>query len=114
MLIVLILGPLLFSIDICDLFWWDYKCDIANYADDDIVYFWRKLKPGLRKLENSTRDLCRWFKENQMKANPDKCHLFETTNSLTSVNINDFQITYSIEETLLGKLSFENHVSSVF
>ena len=119
MLIVLILGPLLFSIDICDLFMWDYKCDIASYADDNIVYFWHKLEPGLRKLESSTRDLFKWFKENQMKVNPDKCHLFETTNSLTSVNINDFQITYSTEETLLGikfdsKLSFENHVSSVF
>ena len=30
-----ILGPLLFNIDICDLLFWDYKCDIASNADDN-------------------------------------------------------------------------------
>ena len=53
-----------------------------------------------------------------MKANADKCHLLVTTDTLTSVNINGFQITYSTVEKLLGikfdgKLSFENHVSSL-
>ena len=56
--------------------------------------------------------------ENHVIANPDKCHLFVTTNALTFVNINGFQITNSTEEKLLGikfniKLSFENHVSSL-
>ena len=53
-----------------------------------------------------------------MKPNPDRSHLLVTTNALTSVNINGFQITNSTEEKLLGikfnsKLSFENHVSSL-
>ena len=73
---------------------------------------------ALEKLENSTHDLFRWFKKNHMKANPDKCHLLVTTNTLTSVNINGFQIKNSTEEKLLrikfnSKLSFENHVSSL-
>ena len=72
----------------------------------------------LEKLECSTHDLFQWFKVNHMKANPDKCHLLVTTNTLTSVNINGFQITNSTEKKLLGikfdsKLSFENHVSSL-
>ena len=29
-----ILGPLLFNIDLCDLFFEDYSPDFANYADD--------------------------------------------------------------------------------
>ena len=63
-------------------------------------------------------DLFQWFKENHMQANPDKCHLLVTNKTLTSVNINGFQITNSTEEKLLGikfdsKLSFENHVSSL-
>ena len=33
-----ILVPLLFNIDVCDLFFRDYKCDIASYADDNIPY----------------------------------------------------------------------------
>ena len=73
----------------------------------------------LGKLESSTHDLFRWFKVNHRKANPDKCHLLVATNTLTSVNINGFQITNCTEEKLLGikfdcKLSFKNHVSSLF
>ena len=53
-----------------------------------------------------------------MKANPDKYNLLVTTNALTFVNINSFQITNSTEEKLLGikldsKLSFQNHASSL-
>ena len=33
-----ILGPLLFNIDICDLFFIIEDCDIINYADDNIPY----------------------------------------------------------------------------
>ena len=33
-----ILGPLLFNIDICDLFFIIEDCDITNYADDNIPY----------------------------------------------------------------------------
>ena len=33
-----ILGPLLFNIDICDLFFIIEDCDITNYADDNILY----------------------------------------------------------------------------
>ena len=114
-----ILGSLLFNINICDLFLWDYECDIlASYADDNTPYTSDiSLNLVLEKLESSTHDLFRWFKENHEKANPDKCHLLVTINALTSVNINGFQITSSTEEKLLGikfdnKLSFENHVSS--
>ena len=35
---VSILGPLLFSIDKCDLFFIIEDCDIANYADDNTPY----------------------------------------------------------------------------
>ena len=56
------------------------------------------LKLVLEKLESLTHDHFRWFKENYMKVNPDKCHLLVTTNTLTSVNINGFQIANSTVE----------------
>ena len=89
----------LFNVDICDLFLWDYKCDTPNCADDNTPYTSDiSLNLVLENLESSTHDLFRWFKENHMKANPDKCHLLVTTNALNSVNINGFQITNSTEE----------------
>ena len=96
-----ILGPLLFDIDISDLFLWDYKWDMASYADDNTPYTSNiSLNLVLEKLESSTHDPFRWFKENYMKANPDKCHLLVTTNALTSVNIIGFQITNNTEQKL--------------
>ena len=94
-----ILGPLLFNFDICYLLLWEYKCDIASYADDNTPYPSNiSLNLVLQKLESSTHDLFRWFKENRMKSNLDKCHLLVTTNVLTSVNVNGFQITNNTEE----------------
>ena len=82
---------------------WDYERDIASYADDNIRYTSDiSLNLVLEKLESSTHDLFRWFKENHIKSNPDKYHLLVTNNALTSVNINGFQITNSTEEKLLG------------
>ena len=54
-----------------------------------------------------------------MKVNPDKCHFLVRTYALTSININYFLITKSTEEKLLdinfdSKLSFENHIASLF
>ena len=98
---------------------WDYKCDIASYTDDNTPYTSDiSLNLVLEKLESSTHDLFRWFKENHIKANPDKFHLLVTTNALISVNITGFQITDNTEEKLLGikfdtKLSFEDHASSL-
>ena len=79
---------------------WGYKCDIASYADDNTPY-----TSGISETlsyKSSTHDLFRWVKENYMKANPDKCHLLVTTNALSSVNVNGFQITNITEEKLLG------------
>ena len=88
-------------------------------ADDNTPYtFDISLNLVLEKLESPTHDLFRCFKENHTKGNPDKCHLLLTTNALTSVNINGFEISNSTEEKLLvtrfkSKLSFENHVSNL-
>ena len=109
----------LVNIDICDSFLWDDKCDIASYADDNTLYTSDiSLDLVFEKLENSSHDLFRWFKENLMKPNPDKCHLLVTSNTPISVNMNGFHIISRTEEKLLGvkfdsKLSFKNHDSSL-
>ena len=41
----------------------------------------------IQKLENAAKNLFQWFSDNQMKANPDKCHFLYDSNSEVSLNI---------------------------
>ena len=53
-----ILGPLLFNIYICDIFFDIIECDIASYADDNTPYnFDFKLDNVISNLETSTNSL---------------------------------------------------------
>ena len=69
-------------------------------------------------MEKCTNNLFKWFHENHMKDNADKCHLLVTTNSAVSASTEEFVINNSNEEKLLvikidNKLSFENYVSAL-
>ena len=71
------LGPLLFNIDICDLFFIDISSDIANYANDttpcECAPYYEKLKEN---LELTIYKIFTWFKNNNFKANATKYHFF--------------------------------------
>ena len=91
-------------------------CDIVSYADDNTSYC-SSFSVGkvFNKLQACTNNLFKWFHENHMKAYADKCHLLVTTNSAVFVNMEDFVISNSNEEKLLGikidtKFSFENQI----
>ena len=71
-----ILDPLLCNIFLCDLFLFLHDIPVANYADDSTPYCTGlKISDVLIKLENAAETLLQWFKDNRMKANPDKYHL---------------------------------------
>ena len=56
-----------------DLFYVDTNCDIANYADDNHIYYANSCAITLKNvLENNTRAAVTWFENNYMDANPDK------------------------------------------
>ena len=60
-----------------DLFLFVKNADIASYADDNTPFSsGPKVQNALAKLENAAEKLLKRFKENQMKANPDKYHYF--------------------------------------
>ena len=115
-----ILGPLLFNIYICDIFFDIIECDIASYADDNTPYnFDFNLDNVISNLEKSTNSLLNWFRENHMKANADKCHLLVSSDESCTAKIEDFSIKNSTEEKLLGvkfcfNISLENHVTSLY
>ena len=50
--------------------------DLASYADDDTPYVSADtIDEVIRKLETASVKLFKWFADNQMKANQDKCYL---------------------------------------
>ena len=51
--------------------------DIASYADDNIPYSVGKNQCDLEtKLQKASAKLFKWFRENSLKANQDKCHFY--------------------------------------
>ena len=78
------LGPLLWNIDICDMFASDSTCDIASYADENTPYPSNASEElVINNLEISCSDLFKLFRENHLNnANADKCHPLTSTNKL--------------------------------
>ena len=63
-----ILGPLLFNIHLCDLFYLLEDLDIASYANDTTIYTIKEKKePVINTLEASSLPLFTWFNNNFMK-----------------------------------------------
>ena len=73
-----ILGPLLFDVNLIDLFPVErYKSDFSNYADDTTHYNCRStFLETISDLEITLDNLCNWFCCNNSKENATKCHLF--------------------------------------
>ena len=81
-----ILGPLLFNIFLCDLFFHNDNIDFASYADDNTLYtIVNDVGDVTCKLQNSSKILFQWFMDNQMKANLDKCHFTYSTNDTVNM-----------------------------
>ena len=75
---------------------------------DDVIF----------KLQNASKTLFQWFYDNQMKANPDKCHFISSSNEKLNIVIEDQTISNSNFEKLLGvlldsKLTFKPQVDSI-
>ena len=59
-----ILGPLLFNIDLIDLFFTCENDDIASYADDTTTYTWARDTPtAISKLQPTSEKLFDWFEK---------------------------------------------------
>ena len=76
-----ILGPLLFNIFMCDLFIILEEIDFASYADANTPFVFEATpEKVVSSLESCSASLFEWFSNNQMKANPEKCHLLMNVN----------------------------------
>ena len=69
-----ILGPLLFNILLCDLFLIMKETDFSSYADDNTPYTTADTIEKVTKLlERDSKTLFKWFSDNQIGANINKC-----------------------------------------
>ena len=117
-----VLGPLFFNIYINDLLLSIQETDICNYADDTTIYTCdTRLENVVSRLENDSKIIIEWFRNNYMKLNEDKCHFMifgERTNQGVGINIGNCTVNNSQEEKLLGvlidsNLNFEKYVSNI-
>ena len=112
-----ILGPLLFNIFLNEMFLFILTCQLCNYADDNTPY---KSGKNMRKIENDLemdfKILHKWFHENHMVLNHDKCHDIAIGDGDPShkIILNNNEIASSNEEILLdSKLNFDSHIKSL-
>ena len=99
------MGPLLFDVFINDLFLLVEETEICNHADDTTIYvFGHELEHIVSSLETDAQKLSKWFLDNSMKLNPDKCHLLIFGEKITDVSlqIGATKITESVAKELLG------------
>ena len=76
-----ILGPLLFNIFLSDLFLVLKDVDIANLTDDNTPFTSaNNIDDLIDSLEKVSSILFKWFKDNLLKGNLDRCHLLFSTN----------------------------------
>ena len=116
-----VLGPLLFNIFINDIFLFVQNTSVCNYADDTTIYACNSnLDTIINRLETDSSILAKWFSENYMKLNEEKCHfmIFGNKNKDSVVAIGKSTIKESEYEKLLGvtfdkKLSFTKHVQDL-
>ena len=114
-----ILGPLLFNIDLIDLF---FECDdseIASYVDDTIPYSCADGVPRvITQLHSTVSKLFSWFTNNHVKVNQGKFHFLLSTKNAIDVHLEGACITSSSCEKLLGitidsDLKFDKHISDL-
>ena len=115
-----ILGPLLFNINIIDLFLIEhYRSDFSNYADDTTPYnCGNTFLEVISDLETTINNHFDWFCCNNFKVNTSKCHLFLSRSNLKFINIKNVSIGGSFSEKFLGvtvdsNFTFEKYINEL-
>ena len=116
-----VLGPLLFNIYLNDLFFLLKDINVCNFAVDTTPYFCHEeLQVVLEKLEKHSDFCIKWFENNYMKLNTDKCHLLVSGHKHEKcwVKIGNDQIREESKVKLLGvtidnKLNFDSHINNI-
>ena len=115
-----ILGPLLFNISICDMFFETPKnVDFDGYVDDNIPYTcsWN-IEEVLENLQGTLEQLFQWFSAKHLVANAGKCQLLTSSKitnniAISNANVSSEQKVKLLEINLESRLNFDYHVNAL-
>ena len=98
-----ILGPLLFNINVCDLFLPEYSSEFTNFPDDTTLFECGKnYDVVINKLEDIIEKLFNWFQCSNFKANATKYHFFLSSYTPLTIKIKESAVESSNSGKLLG------------
>ena len=90
------IGPIFINIFLSNLFLVAENVDFASYTDGNTIYDADdQIDEVIFSLQESSKNLFKWFADNQMKTNEDKFHLIVSTNKLTEIKMGDCSIKNS-------------------
>ena len=86
------MGPLLFNVFLYDLLFIMNDVEFARAVEDEVddntpFVVGDYLSDVILKLQTFSKTLLKWFSNNQIKANPDKCHFICSSSVKTSIMI---------------------------
>ena len=101
-----ILGPLLFNICICDLYFGIGDLDRTSYADNNTSYtFSSELDVALKRLRSYTIEIFKWFPNSRLKSNAGNCNLITSSTSPAEIQL--------LGVLTGGGLDFDYHISQI-
>ena len=115
----LISEPLLLNIFLIDSFFIIEDTDIASYSDDKTPYVIADNIDGvIKSLEKPSEITFKWFNDNVVKINTEKCHLLVSTKNTVKIKTGNFGITNGKSKKLIGvkfdhKRSFDDRISEL-
>ena len=95
------------------------ETDFSSYADNNTPYRTAEtIDEVIKLLEHDSTLLFKWFSDNQMKANINKCHLLVNKKDEVIIKLGKTEIRNSEYEKLLGikvdtKLNFNEHLNDI-
>ena len=97
-----ILGPILFNINMIDLFYECKDSSVASYADDTTLYSYATDIPSVAlELQASAIKLFRWFKNNRLKANPGKSHILLSSKKPEIASVDRISLAASFHKKII-------------
>ena len=114
-----IVGTLLFTICLNDIFYFTTGTEINNYADDTTPYAIEEDIESIIANQNDIFIIIKWFQDNSFKLNAYKCHFLMSNHCKDiSIKVEEEFVQSSKSVKLLGvridnNLNFNEHVSNI-